>query len=250
MIWQPILRALLPPEVAVVEAFGDRADASLLPPEEEAVARAVEHRRREFATARACAREALTQLGRPAVAIPVGRHREPRWPAGVVGAITHCTDYYAAAVAESSDVRAVGIDAEPHEALPHGVLRVVARPDEVAALGEHGTGVHWDRVLFSAKESVYKAWFPLAGRWLGFHDATVRIDPRGCFSADLHVPGPLVAGGELGELTGRWTVAGGLVVTALHVPPTAPAQRGFSDAEQRRRGRPRHPARRPAAPPR
>ena len=48
--------------------------------------------------------------------------------------------------------------------------------------------VHWDRVLFSAKESIYKAWFPLTGRWLGFEEASLSIDPAaGTFAARLHV---------------------------------------------------------------
>src|SRR5262249_33599292 len=61
----------------------------------------------------------------------------------------------------------------------------------------------WDRLLFSAKESVYKAWFPLARRWLGFEEADVTLDPAGRFTARLLVPGP-VSG-----FTGRWTVHNG-----------------------------------------
>ncbi len=38
-------------------------------------------------------------------------------------------------------------------------------------------GPSWDRLLFSAKESVYKAWFPLTGRWLGFEEAAITINP-------------------------------------------------------------------------
>ena len=56
----------------------------------------------------------------------------------------------------------------------------------------------WDRLLFSTKESVYKAWFPLAERWLGFEDARVTIDrDRGSFAARLLVPGPRLDGREL-----------------------------------------------------
>ena len=30
--------------------------------------------------------------------------------------------------------------------------------------------ISWDRLTFSAKESVYKAWFPTYGKWLDFTD--------------------------------------------------------------------------------
>jgi len=46
--------------------------------------------------------------------------------------------------------------------------------------------IRWDRLLFSAKESVYKAWFQLTGRWLGFEEASLDIDPSaGTFSARI-----------------------------------------------------------------
>ena len=86
----------------------------------------------------------------------------------------------------------------PHGPLPDGVLNQVSLPAERARLGELAAaapGVCWDRVLFSAKESVYKAWFPLARRWLGFDEADVTIDPAdGTFRARLLVEGPVVGG--------------------------------------------------------
>lgn len=33
--------------------------------------------------------------------------------------------------------------------------------------------ISWDRLTFSAKESVYKAWFPTYGKWLDFTDCEV-----------------------------------------------------------------------------
>ena len=59
-----------------------------------------------------------------------GAKREPLWPAGVVGSITHCDGYRAAAVARATDLATVGIDAEPHEPLPDGVLAAIALPAE------------------------------------------------------------------------------------------------------------------------
>jgi len=76
--------------------------------------------------------------------------------------------------------------------------------------------VCWHRLLFSAKESVYKAWFPLTGRWLGFEEAAVDFDPvQRTFTARLLVEGPVVNGTELTSFEGRWLVSNGLVAAAI-----------------------------------
>ncbi|MGV9253607.1 4'-phosphopantetheinyl transferase superfamily protein [Streptomyces sp. NPDC003697] len=77
--------------------------------------------------------------------------------------------------------------------------------------------------LFSAKESVSKAWFPLTGRWLDFDQCAITPDPdRGTFTAVLKVPGPVVGGVRLDRLDGRLRVRRRLVVTAVVIPaPTS-----------------------------
>ncbi len=213
---------ILPPRLAVVEAFGDLADVTLYPDEEAAVANAVETRRREFATGRACARAALAQLGQESVPIVPGVRGAPRWPAGIVGSITHCSGYRASAVARDHDFMAIGLDAEPHYELPRGVLEAVASRGEQAELATLAAArpyACWDRILFSAKESVYKAWFPLTGTWLGFEDAYIDFGRRdGFFCARLLVQGPVVNGAALTTLHGRWLIARGLVTTAIVIP--------------------------------
>jgi 4'-phosphopantetheinyl transferase EntD len=75
--------------------------------------------------------------------------------------------------------------------------------------------IQMDRLLFSAKEAVYKAWFPLAGRWLGFDDAELTIDTdRRAFQARLLVPGPVLDGSPLTRLEGSWCVENGVICTA------------------------------------
>jgi 4'-phosphopantetheinyl transferase EntD len=179
----------------------------------------VDKRRREFTTARACARAALAKLGIPPAPIVPGLRGAPQWPPGVVGSITHCAGYRASAVALDRDIVTIGLDAEPHDTLPDGVLRAVASPAEQARLTELATAsphLCWDRMLFCAKETVYKAWFPLTGRWLGFEDATVDFDPvNSTFSARLGVDGPVVNGEMLTGFDGRWLVSGGLIITAI-----------------------------------
>lgn len=216
-----MIEELLPECVVAVETRGDHVDAELFPEEAALIERAVEKRRREFTTARICARAALRELGFPAVSIPTGERGEPLWPKGVVGSITHCEGYRACALARSSEILTVGIDAERNAALPDGLLGDIARPEELPwlrRLESETTEVHWDRLLFSAKESVYKAWFPLAKRWLGFEDAVITVDPgAGSFTARLLVSGPPMADRPLQGFSGRWMVRDGIVLTAIAV---------------------------------
>src|SRR5258708_36276243 len=125
-----MINTILPATARSAEAFPDRADETPFPEEMAMVANAVDKRRREFATGRACAREALRELGIAPGPILAGERGMPRWPPGVVGSITHCAGYRAAAVAGSGDLMAIGIDAEPDAPLPDGVLDVVALPAE------------------------------------------------------------------------------------------------------------------------
>jgi 4'-phosphopantetheinyl transferase EntD len=214
-----VLADLLPVAVCAVEVFADPPDALLFAEEEQFVASAVPGRRKEFTTGRHCARAALARLGVPPVAIIRGERGAPQWPGGVVGSITHCAGYRAAAVARADQVTTVGIDAEPAQPLPTGVLNLVSLPRERAMLAELAAGsadVPWDRLLFSAKESVYKAWAPLTGTWLDFQGADITIDPvTRTFVAKLLADGAQTVGGERGELIGRFVVRDGLVVTAV-----------------------------------
>jgi 4'-phosphopantetheinyl transferase EntD len=216
-----VIEEILLPAVAAAEEFGDRPDAVLFPEEEAVIGRAVEKRRREFTTGRACARAALARLGQPPVATLPGECGSPGWPPGIVGSITHCAGYRAAAVARASQVLAIGLDAEPDLPLPGGVLDVISLAAERASLADlarSAPGPNWDRMLFCAKESVYKAWFPLTGRWLGFEQAHITLDPAaGAFTARLLVPGPEVDGRELTAFDGRWLARGGLILAAISV---------------------------------
>lgn len=216
-----MLERILPASASVKATREDLA-TELFPEEEAVVGQAVEKRQREFATARACAREALARLGQPPRPILSGPKGEPLWPPGVVGSITHCDGYRACAVAPASELMTIGIDAEPDLALPDGLLADIALPEErtlLRDLAQRAPGTHWDRLLFSIKESIYKAWFPLAERWLGFEDAVVAINwERQSFAARVLVPGPVIAGRELRSFHGSWLAADGLVMAAIALP--------------------------------
>ena len=213
----------MPAAAACAESFGALAGTGLFPEEAALVKRATDKRRQEFAAGRERAREALAALDLGKTPILRGFRGAPQWPPGVVGSITHCAGYCAAAVARAKDLAAIGVDAEPNAPLPGGVLEMVSRPAERARLRDLSAArpeISWDCLLFCAKEAVYKAWFPLTGRWLGFADADITINAAdGTFTARLLVPAPGPVRARLdGGFTGRWLSRDNLILTAISVP--------------------------------
>jgi 4'-phosphopantetheinyl transferase EntD len=211
-----LIEAILVPEVMAEEAFGDLDGSELFPEESALVARAVSSRRLEFATGRACARRALMRLGIPAAPILRSKAGEPTWPPGIVGSITHCVGYRACAVADARQIALLGIDAEPNRPLPHGVLHLIGSEREIASLPTNPT-ICWDRLLFSAKEAIYKAWFPIGATWLEFDEVDISFDLKGGF---LGVLSPTETKARK-VLHGRWTVQDNLLMTAVFAKPAS-----------------------------
>ncbi|WP_067853898.1 4'-phosphopantetheinyl transferase Npt [Nocardia shimofusensis] len=222
-----MIENILPSGVAAAELLDFPDDLRAHPAEEHLIANAVEKRRRDFIGARHCARQAMEALGEKPVAIGRGERGAPVWPRGIVGSLTHCDGYRAAALGHKLRFRSVGIDAEPHDALPPGVLDSVSLPQEREWLRDTDSGLHLDRLLFCAKEATYKAWFPLTTRWLGFEDARISftveesgeagaISGAGTFRSELLVPGQVNDGGTpLTSFEGRWLITDGLILTAI-----------------------------------
>lgn len=160
--------------------------------ERSAVEAMVASRRAEFATARACARSALADLG---IAGPIvrGAGGEPRWPHGVTGSISH-TRGFCVAVA-TADSLAVGIDVEEVDRMSPAVERRVLVDAERAGTDGLADPARRARVatIFAAKESFYKAHYMVDPRYIGFdavtvtvEDTTVRFGPAsGAVDADL-----------------------------------------------------------------
>lgn len=231
-----LLAGVLPAGVAVVDALDESFDGHRLrdtpaharevvfPAEFDALGDAAPRRRLEFARARICGHAAVAALGHRPEPILMGHHREPRWPTGLVGSITHCDGYRAAAVAAVAEVLAVGLDAEPDRPLPAEVGRLAFTDADRAASGRLPPYRNWDRVAFSARESVFKAWFGVTGRWLDFADALIQLLPdgpdSGRFTASI---GPGVAGAaEFERAVGTAVLAGRFRCTPSR-PPTRPS---------------------------
>ena len=219
-----MLEQILPAGVESEERFGAASGGVLFPEEEKIIAHAVESRRREYAAVRSCARACLGRLGYQRVPILPGLGGAPTWPAGVLGSMTHCAGYAAAAVGSDRRISAIGIDAEPDAPLPDGVVDLVATPaeqDRLAATQSVPDSPNWDRLLFSAKEAVYKTWFPLVGEWLDHQEAEIRFRAHDAtFTALLSHDGLIVNGRPVSCLHGRWMRERGILVTAVVVTST------------------------------
>jgi len=203
------LRAFLPAAVELSAAGPEDRPGPLLDTEADAIAGASQTRRLEFALGRTCARDAMARLGVPGLPIPVGDSREPQWPSGVIGSITHCRGFCAAAVSSEFDVQGIGIDVEPKTNLSVEIADMVATPEECTRAPAI--------VLFSVKEAIFKSLWPMTQTWLDFSDVRVSVDlPAGSFVArvlaaipDFHRP----------VITGHCAVVAGFVASAITMPP-------------------------------
>jgi 4'-phosphopantetheinyl transferase EntD len=194
------------------------------PAERAAIASGMPRRRREFLAGRACAHAALRAIGRDGVAVGRGPMREPLWPAGAVGSISHAGDLAAAIAARAADAWGVGLDIELLDPpLDAAVERLVLRPGELArAAPADPLGPHHPKIAFAVKECVYKCLFPRTQWPLAFHDIEVEINPdRHRFRAVVDDRFRL-AGLPLPPLEGRFEVVGDYVLVGLWVGPEGP----------------------------
>lgn len=181
-------------------------------------------RSRELAAGRFCAAQALRDAGSNDVAVAVGAHREPRWPPGFVGSITHSQSFACAAIARGTEMRGLGIDSEPifddaamNDAVPLALDANEARLIEGPRQRELAT------LIFSAKESLFKCLYPLTGVFFEFIDAQVEwialTEPcSGAFNVQLlrNLSSTIRRGLRL---EGRYAKEGDHVHTALELPP-------------------------------
>ncbi|MGE8237362.1 MAG: 4'-phosphopantetheinyl transferase family protein [Stenotrophomonas indicatrix] len=134
---------------------------------------ATDKRRAEFLAGRHCAALLLSSRGLP-VHVPIGRHRCPVWPAGVVGAISHTVGLAVAVIADETRFAALGVDIEsvmPTEVAAELCAQVL-NPAERAWL-EHPSlsPAEITTLVFSAKESLFKALYPSVNEYFGFDAA-------------------------------------------------------------------------------
>ena len=176
-------------------------------------------RRESFARGRAAAHAALRSLSLDHGPILTGPGREPLWPQGAAGAISHAAGFGVALVAPTADTDGVGVDLE-QLCLTPALWDHVPRPEERTWLERLEPAEREAALLalFSAKESVFKAFFPRVGFFFGFDKAAFSPTARGFV-------GRLVDGLDRDypshrtfAVTSDWY--GDLVLTAVVLPKT------------------------------
>jgi 4'-phosphopantetheinyl transferase EntD len=206
------LERLVGSRVGVACSAITAAASDLYPEELSAVRQAVAKRRREFATGRVNARQAMSRIGESTGPIPSGPDRAPIWPAHLSGSISHTDSICVAMVARRSDTASLGVDVENDNPMTPDLWSSICTPAEaahVASLAAENRG-RWVTSLFSAKEAVYKWQYPLTGRMLDFQQVqlTWQHDEIGAhFLAQLDVVP------ALRPPAGRWCWDAGLVMS-------------------------------------
>lgn len=187
-------------------AIADRR-STLKPAECALVAKASSRRIAEFSTGRYCARQALERFGCSDSAVLADKYGAPIWPAGYIGSISHCSNLAVAVVANWSADIFFGVDIEDAANIEDGVMAMVSSPDELEKLlllPCDDLSVSWRTVLFSAKESAFKAIFTATGCAVALRDISVAIDVDGIFNVAWNAGD--TAGSAPLLLTGRWMI--------------------------------------------
>jgi 4'-phosphopantetheinyl transferase EntD len=208
-----------PVEVAEMDPRLAAPGADLFVEEAQAIASAVDSRRRQFTAGRWLARHAWRELGHEPAPLVNDANRVPIWPAGLIGTITHTNIWCAAAVARSSDVAGIGADVEAATPLELGLWDRVCLPDEQAFLRGQPAPLAGllAKAVFSAKESIYKALYPRIRTFLDFKGMRIELSRSGSdwsWQAELQVPwGGLTPGLRLSP--GRLHIDADLIVTCV-----------------------------------
>ena len=189
--------------------------------------RMVPVRREAFARGRAAAHAALRGIGLDDGPILSGPNREPLWPDGATGAISHTAGFGVALVAPTVDTDGVGVDLEELRQTPE-LWDHLPRPEEREWLDRLDAAAREAAIvgLFSAKESVFKAFFPRVGTFFGFEQASLTPASHGFVARlmdglDVDYPSERTF-----EITCDWF--GDLVLTSVVLPKT-PGRSHFVD---------------------
>lgn len=223
-------------EVVVLASEIDEGALALITEREaELVARAVDKRKHEFATARVLARLAMERIGRKGAELLNAKDRSPIWPEGITGSISHCDTRAVVAVAQREQVGTVGIDIEHRDELKRELWKTVLLQSEIHALEASYSSELRGRMaltIFSAKEALYKAQYPWSTKFMSFHELEVRIspDPSAPSSGELFCTfqNGVAPFHEGCVARGRYRLdafASGEVLTAVRIDPSLPARR-------------------------
>ncbi|MCF6441535.1 4'-phosphopantetheinyl transferase superfamily protein [Pseudoalteromonas luteoviolacea] len=156
------------------ERYQDADFAHFNQPLPSKLGRAVAKRKAEYLAGRVCATSAIQQLGRPHYVVESAESRAPIWPEGINGSITHSKGIAMAIATDKVDVLGLGIDIEHmmSDKQESELRGQILRDDEAIAFTALGQDHQKPLTLvFSAKESIYKALYNVVQTFFGFDAA-------------------------------------------------------------------------------
>ncbi|MCC5986613.1 MAG: 4'-phosphopantetheinyl transferase superfamily protein [Pararhodobacter sp.] len=195
--------------------IGEGGESILIGAEGDGLGRMVPKRRAEFAAGRLALRRAQAALGVAPFAVASSTNRAPFWPEGFCGSISHDGGVAIAVLGRrQGGLQSLGLDIEEDRALPAELHDSVLLESERAAIAGCENGGLKARTIFSIKECVYKAQYPLSLRLFGFEVIEVALDARrGAFCARFMEDVAPFRAGEC--ITGRYSAVGGLIVSTV-----------------------------------
>jgi len=169
------------PEILFEQHFStDFSEADVLTPGEQLLVKNFsEKRRKDFSTGRHCAHEVLKKMGAQTFEILTGPRKEPIWPEGFTGSISHSKELAGAVAALSSKLLTIGLDIEKNGRVKAEMWDLLFQPQEQEYLRTitPAEQLFYTTLFFSMKESFYKLQHPLTNSFLGFTD--VEINEKG-----------------------------------------------------------------------
>ncbi len=156
--------------ICFIGTYTKQTPETLLPEEKKFIEGCILKRQEEFATGRWCAREALKKLGMPSENILTGNEGEPLWPDGICGSIAHTHKAFCSVAALSSEYLSIGIDIEDIQRnITDGAAKFIVNNDEFNWLKQTGgKKEEYIKLIFSAKESIFKLFYPIIKRRFSF----------------------------------------------------------------------------------
>jgi len=209
----------------------------LTPVEKAQIGDVCEKRYTEFAAGRSQSRQLIAVLTGVAETLPIGEYRQPIWPKGIIGSISHSDDYCAVAVTRRAIVTGVGIDVEPFEPLDPEVADVVLTKSEHAAISALDVqavsqgqaladqaansslaGAKAHKLIFSIKEAIYKCCYPQVRAFIDFKQCEVILDPQtSSYHAVINCENSDKQSVNL-AVTGKWKIEAGHIFASAEFP--------------------------------
>lgn len=165
--------------------------SDIFPEELASQTRAVTRRRNEFSTGRYIAHKLQKRAGTHTAPVLSHSDRSPIWPPGTKGSISHSSTKAACILTIGTSIDGLGVDIEPENTIPKNLHGMLFTQTEEVGFREHRKLWSYSDVRhFSAKESVYKAIYPLTKGKFEFTDVELSFSTGGDEFSATYRPEP------------------------------------------------------------